>query len=244
MLLVSGYYRIPSKQNPDFYEHHLQRFFRLLKQPILFFTNKETYERIKYFPTHNVTFEICELEDLEIFDTFDKDFWLRQISRDPEKYHTWQVGSIWANKKYFVKKAAVLDPNHTWYMWIDAGCIRKDSWAPYTERFGQRPIDLEPGVYCQLLSPLPEKVHFRYRDQYIAGGLILFHTAYIKKFIDATNTILREYDQLAISGTSDQYVMATTSLSYPWLRTICFKESLDYSIIHCPDAWFFFLAYF
>lgn len=246
MLLVSAYYTIPSKQPPAFYDYHIQRFFKLLAhRKILFFTDSATHERIKGYAGPNVQFQLQEFKNLEVFQTFPHEFWERQITRDPETYHTPHLISLWANKKYFVRKAAELEPSHTWYMWIDAGSIRKDSWDSYTPHFGSRPLPEKPGVYCQLLSPFPkDRLAFHYPDQYIAGAFILFHRDYINLYIEKCSDIQKIYDTYKICGSMDQYIMASCALANPnFVHTICFQDQ-SADVKACPDAWFFFLAVF
>ena len=246
MLLVSAYYTIPSKQPSAFYDYHIKCFFKLLShRPIIFFTDAATHERIKSSAGPNVQFVFQEFKDLEVFQTFPKDFWNRQIARDPEKYHTSELVSIWANKKYFVKRAAELDQSHTWYMWVDAGSIRKDSWEPCTREFGSRPLPTTPGVYCQTLSAIPtSKFAFQYPDQFIAGALILFHKDMILSYIESLTEVQKAYDTFLISGSMDQYIMASAALlNASTIKTICFQDQ-SLSVKACPDAWFFFLALF
>lgn len=151
MIIVTAYYSIPSKQNLEFYQNHIKRFFKNITIPILFFTDAENYSWLKPIASNNCTFILREFDTLPIFQGFPKEFWELQITRDPELYHTWQVGALWANKSHFVNEAIkIQNTSEDWYMWMDAGCIRKDEWEPYLNDFGHRNfIKLEPGIYVQ-----------------------------------------------------------------------------------------------
>lgn len=243
MRIVSAYYKIPSKQPHSFYLENMKRFFEQLKAPILFFTDQEGLVELKPLAKENVEFRVKPFESLEIFKKFDQAFWERQLEHDVEKYHTWQLGAVWANKQHFVKEASTEYPDEDWFLWVDAGCIRKDSWAPYTEKTGLREYPFEPGVYLQCLNPIPrDRIFFRYPDIFIAGGLILFHRDHIDNFITEYHRSLMIYILLRLSGTMDQYIMCTLSQKHPFIH--CVERSVMTQYVQdCPDIWFFFLAF-
>ena len=237
---------IPSKQPHAFYMDNIKRFFRFVNQPVLFFTSREMFKKLSPYAGKNIIFRIVEFKQLEVFNEFPQEFWERQISRDAESYHTWQLGAIWANKKYFVKEAAREFPDKEWFVWIDAGSLRKESWKPFLENFTRRnPIEVQtPSVYIQVLDAIPKnKLYFRVADQHVAGALMLFHRSCIQDFINDYNTILKEYDEVQIAGTSDQYIMASVLIRFScWVGVERMKVvSIPY-VNTCPDPWFFFIS--
>ena len=143
MIIVSAYYNIPSKQSKEFYYQHIKQFFENIKPQILFFTDNENYQILKDLAGSNIQFQIQEFHELEIFKYFPAEFWQEQIKIDPEKYHTWQLGAIWANKSRFVQ-AAMNIVHSEWYMWVDAGSLRE--YYSQIEQFGTRPLPETPGV--------------------------------------------------------------------------------------------------
>jgi len=236
---------IPSKQPHAFYMGNIQRYFRFMKTRVIFYTSQDMFKRLSPYAGKNITFRIVEFKHLEVFKEFPKEFWERQIQRDPESYHTWQLGAIWANKKYFVSAAAKEFPDE-WIMWMDAGCVRKETWAPFVDEFTRRRLPITPSVYAQVLNPFPKDVtFFKYPNVYVAGALILFHRSCIQDYINNYNTILKEYDANSVSATMDQYIMASVMNRYPrWIGVERMKlDIIDY-LNTCPDPWFFFLAYF
>ena len=243
MRIVTAYYKIPSKQPHAFYIKNILNFFKYIKAPVLFFTDQDIFNELSVLSPTNIEFCIKPFEDMAVFKEHPIPFWKTQIRRDPEQYHTWQLGAVWANKKYFVKGASDLYPDE-WFLWVDAGCIRKESWKEYAEKTALRNYPLEPGVYTQCLRPI-DKTVFKYPDQYIAGALIAFHRDYINKYIEAYNTTLNLYNLTGIPGTMDQYIMASlkysTSVLSTFVHFIEIKQMTDY-VQGCPDAWFFFLA--
>lgn len=244
MLLVSAYYDIPSKAPSSFYRPHLRRFFKMIgDRELLFFTSEELLPELQFYAKSaiNTRFVTRPFEAMEIFQTFPIEYWMEHIKLDPYPGHTWQVGAIWANKMNFARKALEMRPEYEWAMWIDAGCIRKDEWAPYVSDFLKRSVahTLSPGVYFQLLNALPtDKDFFVHPEVYIAGALIAFHKAYINDFINEYHRVASLYNQRRLSHILDQYVFATLSKYLTYVKTI------QYDGRPCPDNWFFFLAYF
>jgi hypothetical protein len=239
MKIVSAYYDIPSKQPNTFYFEHIARFFKFIDIPILFFTDSKNLEILKPLANSNVQFQIQEFHELEIFKEFPPEFWQEQIKIDPEKYHTWQLGAIWANKPFFVKKAFELFPEE-WYMWVDAGCVRTNSWKNILENFGKQPIILEPAVYVQSFYSIPNKLFFQYPDTYIAGSHILFHKKYMNTFVESYGETLKMYEKNRISLTSDQYIMASMIVqNCEFLKIILYDSS-----IYVPEPSFLFFARF
>lgn len=247
MLLVSCYYNIPSKNSKDFYFSQIENFFNFLQDvKIIFFTDQENYAELKKFAKDNIHFCIISFDSLRVFSEFNKEFWDRQVERDIEKYHTWQLAALWANKKYFVQEASELFPENEWYMWTDSGCIRDKYWEKTCINFTKRNIELQEGIYVQLLNKIPDsKIFFQFPDMYTAGALILFHKNFIYKFISDYNNMLIIYDLNNISGNSDQHIMSSlvvrnqTNIKPILYDSICceIKETIF-------DKWFFFLGLF
>jgi hypothetical protein len=233
MIIVSGYYTIPSKKSKEFYYEHIKRFFRKLNwQKIIFFTDQENLDSLKLFAGPNVQFVLQEFDDLPIFQDFSQEFWKRELLFEHKKYHkchTWQLGVLWASKSYFVRRASELVDDE-WFIWVDAGCVRKDEWN--LDDFTNRNTFSESGVYVQLLTQLASKEFFEFPDVFIAGSHILFHRSYIQSFIDSYNEQMNKYIKNNFSTISDQYIMASMCKNTSFLKTVSYT-------ISCPDKWFF-----
>lgn len=238
MLIVTAYYDIPSKQPASFYYEHMRRFFEYIDAPVLFFTDARNYEKLKPLAQNNVTFKIQEFEDMMIFKSFPIELWKDRLSRDPEKYHTWQLGALWSNKPGFVRQAAEVFPEHMWYMWVDVGCVRTDGWKDTLRAFGKRPAPSIPGVYLQLLNKLPSsRRYFSFPDIFIAGSHCLFHKDFIHPFLDGFYKVLSEYDARGNSLTMDQYILATMTYDYSFIIPLTQQCATI-------DMWFFFFSAF
>jgi len=233
MIIVSAYYNIPSKQPKEFYYKHIQRFFQKLSwQKIIFFTDQENFDSLKVFAGPNVQFVLQEFGSLPIFKDFPQEFWKQQIQIDPEPYHTWQLGAIWASKSYFVRRASELS-DEQWFIWVDAGCVRKDEWN--LDDFTCRDTFSESGVYIQLLNPLPKQDFFQfnsYQTDYIAGSHILFHRSKIDLFIESYKEVVNTYIQNKMCVIDDQYIIASMCKDSSFLKVVPHN-------ISCPDKWFF-----
>ena len=233
MIIVTCYYNIPSKQSKEFYYENIKRFFRKLGwQTIVFYTDQENYDNLKHFSGLNVVFVIKPFENLPIFTDFSQEFWKQQILLDPEKYHTWQVAALWASKSYFIKETSNNYVND-WFMWVDAGSVRTDTWD--LVNFTRKRNFETPGIYLQLLNHIPkDKNFFRYPDSFVAGSHIVFHRSYIDVFIDNYKETIKKYVDATHPLINDQHVIASMTKFCPFLIPILYNN------ISCPDKWFFF----
>ncbi len=244
-IIVSAYYKIPSKQSHDFYVPYLKNFFSYLgHRKIIFFCDNEIHEEIKTFNINlnNVIFIIKNFNELSKLNKFPMEFWQKHIELDEEKYHRAELGIIWASKEEFIKEASEYLPDDEWFIWVDAGCIRTELWAEECKNFLRRAKSLSKGVYLQALNIPPlEQIFFKFNRgiNYIAGAIILVHKDYIEKLIDTYDEILNVYDKNNIPVIMDQYILASiyTIIKPEWLHLIKYDNQ------PVPDKWFFFLGY-
>lgn len=234
MIIVSCYYNIPSKRCKEFYYENIKRFFtKLTWQKIVFFTDEENLDSLKVFAGPNVQFMLEEFNNLPIFQDFSSEFWKEQILLNPEKYHSWQLGALWASKSYFVRTASHVSEDE-WLIWVDAGCVRTEEWN--LNDFTRRNTFSEPGTYLQLLKPLPSKELFEFPNVFVAGSHILFHRSKIHSYIQSYKEIVNKYIQNKKCIINDQYVMASMA------KTCNFLIPILYDNAYCPDKWFFFFS--
>jgi len=233
MIIVSGYYTIPSKKSKEFYYGHIQRFFKKLTwQKIIFFTDQENFLSLRHFARSNVQFVLQNFNDLPVFQDFSEEFWKEQMKSNPEQYQTWQLGAIWASKSYFIRRASELSHDE-WFVWVDAGCVRTEDWN--LNNFTRRNTFSDPGVYVQLLHALPSKDLFELPDVFIAGSHILFHRSKIDFYIESYKENINKYIQNKKCIINDQYVIASMCKDSSFLKLVSYNVS-------CPDKWFFFFS--
>jgi hypothetical protein len=238
-LLVSAYYRIPSKQPHSFYQEHLKRFFRFLAgKPIVFFCEDAMQQEIRGYgvPLDTVEFITIPVAQLPELSRISHAKWDESCRRDPEKYHTPQLGMIWCCKKEFVRIASERHPEVNWFTWVDAGCIRENGWENSCRGFTTRQIrNLAPGVYIQCIVPIKPKEFYQYPAIHIAGAIIHFHRQYIHKFIDSYLEQVNRYHTNKKPFVMDQYIYASMlTLENDWLHAVPNRKP-------CIDQWFFFL---
>jgi len=251
MLIVTAYYKIPNKVKAthgvadahSFYMEHMKRLFKYIKTPILFFTDVECHKELRVYARDNVEFVIYPFEEIRSIKQYSIPFWEMETKHDGMPYNTWQLGAIWANKKYFVEEASERRPNNEWYVWMDAGCIRSDEWEDYLEDFTNRDYILKEGVYMQALRPTPSDFLYCIRlngnaqtHSFIAGAIIVFHKTYIKKYIESYTEMVKEYIYENISVYDDQHIMSSIAQRYSWIYPI---QTIAKAL---PDIWFLFLA--
>jgi len=236
-IIVSAYFKIPSKKGHNEYVYYLQRFFRSIRHPLIFFTTEDVKNEIIRFGYNltNINFQIMKLEDLKAWN-LGKDFWLRQGIRDVEKYHTPELAAIWYEKKEFVKRAIEIVPNNV-YIWCDAGCIRNDESEIALKEFGTRSSLNDDKIHLQHIHKLPYKKFYTYPDVRIAGAIIVGNSSAWNNYSKLYDIILKEYDNAGISCNMDQYIISS---SYDLLNNLF--------VLHVPpkesnvDQWFFFLG--
>lgn len=236
-LIVSAFFKIPSKQPYNFYYNHLQRWFRSIKCPIIFFTSEDVYHdiiKMGYSLSH-VQFEIMSVNDFTAW-KLGREFWERQMNRDPEKYHTPELAAIWYEKKEFVQRACQMTDADV-FIWCDAGAIRNDISEKAAQCFGLRNMNInDDRIHIQCINTIQYSMYYTYPACKYAGAIIAGNRDAWKQFAIIYNHIVKEYDNAGVSCNSDQYIMMSCNDHIPKL----FYE-------HVPstseiDPWFFFLA--
>jgi len=238
-MIVSAYYKIPSKKPHSFYVAHLQRWIRsVINTPVLFFTTEDVKAEIESwgYPLSHITFEILNFSQLSGW-SLGADFWNRQKLRDPESYHTPELAVVWYEKKEFVRRAIEKFPNENIFIWCDAGCIRNDL-SEITARngFGTRRLLDDDKIHLQYIRTIPVEKFYKYPTICIAGAIIAGNkTAWLSHCI-LYDSVIREYDRNNVCVNMDQYIIKSCVDLNPLLYTL---EKPNNTL----DKWFFFLGY-
>jgi len=238
-VVVSAYFQIPSKKPHAFYIPHLQRFFRSLKTPLVFFTTPDVEAEIRGwgFDLRTVQFIHTRIPDLTAFQTYSPSFWARQKQRDPEPYHTPELAAVWFEKKEFVLRAMTMVDAKV-FIWCDAGCVRNAASEAALGIFGLRSAtNLQDGrLHLQQIRPIQPKAFYQYPDVSIACAIIAGNRDAWTAHSALYNETLNEYDAFGTSGDSDQYVTLRCTDKRPLLYVLHPPPS------DCPvESWFFFL---
>lgn len=230
MIIVSAYYKIPSKSTHGAYVPNLIRWFRSIRGTIHFFTTQDVIDELRtHVSVDHVIFHLLPFEQLTAMTKWGRPFWERQKARDPETYHTPELGMIWYEKKRFVERIMELYPDEPMFCWCDAGCIRDDASEHAATKFGTRGVQLNDDMihfqtvgpyvfkqfyhYEKIVDPITRVEHFP--DTCIAGAIIIGNrtawTQYIKQYDD----MLKKYDEYGHCGISDQYISYSCISSTP-----------------------------
>jgi len=202
-----------------------------------FFTTDDVKAEIESLvSTGNVVFHILPFESLTAL-TLGRTFWEEQYSRDPERYHSPELGMIWFEKQWFVNRVIQIDQASV-FVWCDAGCIRDDKTEHAAKLFGRRGVSMDDGkMHLQQVSPMSSKPFYRYPDVSIAGAIMIGNREAWAGFNSQYMVSLREYHAAAISAISDQYVIARCVNTHP-----------EHYVLHKPPVsiceWFSFLEVF
>lgn len=220
-VIVSAYFKIPSKQPHEVYIRYIRNFFASVSVDVVFFTSADILTDLGSIPK-NVTICLTSLASLE---DFGMDFWTRQSSRDTERYHTPQLGIIWYAKKTCVLRAMRLRPSESVFIWCDAGCIRDDACLSAASQFGRRTnINLNDGsLHVQELIDQEidlTKMFHTFPERWIAGAIIAGNRQAWTHYKTIYDAMLDEYDDAGVSACSDQYVTASCIQRHPAFFTL------------------------
>lgn len=135
--VVTAFFPMKSKFTPHQYIEWIKPFWSEIKCKLVFFTSEEYAPLIESIcSTDNKRIITMNLDDLEAYKKFSKEFWLNEEKKDHETNHSADLYAIWYEKKEFVKKAIVMNPfNTNKFVWCDAGICRSESWIPHVTYF-------------------------------------------------------------------------------------------------------------
>src|SRR3989338_7400124 len=124
--VVSAYYQIPSKFQPEIYMNWIHNFIQI-PCDLVFFSEGQNLEKIKSMTTRkNVIFIDLKFTDTYFQKAKYRIIWKKHKKMDHESYHTPELYSIWHEKTKFVLRAIKLNPfKSDKFLWVDAGCFRE-----------------------------------------------------------------------------------------------------------------------
>ena len=198
-------------------------------------------------PLHIVELPFTELDTWVRW----KDRWIADWDKDHEKaHHTPQLYAIWAQKAFFVDRAAALNPfGSEHFFWCDIGALRTEPPAavyanfPDIARFPADDRIVMSAVHA--LEAGDTKKHedgivgdFRYVDR-IVGGLWGGTAQACKQWLQAYTTQLEAYFRAGRFAGKDQSVMLSAYLADRSLAYIL-QPTLSPTV---ADPWFFLLHF-
>lgn len=235
--IVSAYFKIPGKKSHEWYLTHLVRFFRGVRGTVVFFTTPDVIDDIqKYTTVDHVRIVYMKFEECCAFSSvWGREFWERQYSRDPERYHSPELGAVWYEKREFVKKAMdIADANI--YIWCDAGCVRNEISEKCLQAFGKRKLfDANDGrIHLQMVGQAGDFKFYVYPNVCVGCAIICGNRSAWTSYRTVYDDMLMNYDKHEVSGISDQYITQSCIQKRPELFMLHAEESII-------DKWFKFL---
>ena len=231
-LIVSCYYKIPSKADHSKYMLWIEKFLKSTGNHIVFFTTEDLIPDFLKIRDTNITYITELFSNLNAIKQYGYDFWTENNKLDPEKYHTPELGILWYEKKEFVIKTIEKYPADV-YIWCDAGCVRQD--APiYT--FGSN-IDSETinKLNIQILNENISNEFYRYPDIKVAGAIMYGNKEAWLNYKNIYDFTLQKYVSNKLCVNSDQYITGSALYTNPEY----FNQHIHMN--SCIDKWFFFL---
>ena len=239
-IIVSAYFKIPSKASHEFYLPHLQRFLGGIHGHIVFFTTNDLKPMCEELRgSLPITFVVLDtIYDMVAFKKYGRQFWLDQCNLDVEKYHTPEVAAVWYNKKEFVKQAIeIVGDDSVPYIWCDAGCVRDNAWLPIIHTFGYNTERIpKDKLMVQCFGCIPNQRFFKYPDSYLAGAIIAGYKDTWIECSDLYDLTLLQYVEAKITCNSDQNIWTSAIVQYP-------SKFLCVVVADFINKWFYFLKY-
>jgi hypothetical protein len=235
--IVSAFYKIPSKMPYEWYLPKIINFFKSVRAvPVVFFTTPDVIEDVqKYTTTEHAKIVYLPFEDLNAFKKYGIAFWERQKSRDPQEYHTYQLGAVWYEKKEFVIRAVDIQRSEV-YIWCDAGCVRDQLSCTLGAQFGTRTnYNINDNrMHIQKISEQSTQDFYRFDYKFVGGAIIAGNALAWMSYSELYDTILLKYDLNEVPAIMDQYIMKSCIDVRPELFVLYDQNSTI-------DKWFKFL---
>lgn len=227
--IVSAYFKIPSKQPHEWYLPHLVRFFCSVRGNVIFFTTPDVIDDIQnYTKVDHVRVVYMKFEDSHALSSaWGREFWERQYSRDPERYHSPELGAVWYEKREFIKKAMDITDAKV-YIWCDAGCVRDKLSETCLEAFGKRTLfDTNDGrIHLQIVNENPSNSEFyAFPNMFVGGAIVCGNKSAWTSFRSVYDETLREYDENGITGIPEQNITHSCIRKQPELFMLHYEQT-------------------
>lgn len=242
-LLISGYFKLPSKRPHAHYIPYLNNFFKTVQCQCVFFTSEEVHAEIKDIVPSNVRIHIFNVNDMTALTQYGREFWDHHAKLDFVKGcgHTPELGMIWYEKKEFVLRAMKMYPDYPSYIWCDAGSIRDDLSVQKATLFGFRDPQwlLDDRLHVQGVSwtpgnPAPIPMFQTCGSRYIGCSILAgTKTAWLNYKV-LYDQVIAEYSKRGIYCIDDQYVTVGCLYLYP-------THFVQHNEPSQVDEWFKFL---
>jgi hypothetical protein len=236
--VVTAYYRVPSKHNPERYLRWMENMLSL-QDPMVIFTQTEFVTHIAEFRSHALNRTVIvplSLYDLPIGAAFPTEFWEDQLNRDPEKdiHRSFQLFWIWLSKSWFVSATIQMNFFDSGiFVWSDIGCFRKPNYnfktmvlhpetVPVNEVLQMATRKVKPPKDALFNDKFNQSSHLYHSGSQFAGYrtvLLTFH----EYFLHTIDHFLQHNMTIA----EDQAVLQSTCLLHPDICAYVERKHVD-----------------
>ena len=244
--VVSCYYKVPSKHNHNNYTLWIQNLLLNIKCNIIIFTSSDLvsyFEKIKKINNElNLIIIVKELNELDILNKYNIDFWDNQYKIDP----TSNIGRnkecyiIWNSKMNFVKEAIKLNPfNSDKFIWNDIGSMRNNYFSNFISHYPLYNNISFDKLDIILIQDYKDKTQEYYQNEvHLAGSMFGTSKDIFLKIIDLFYKYLDEYIQNNLFIGCDQQILSTINIKHPELFNIInpYVNNMNDELI---DKWFY-----
>lgn len=260
--IVTAFFNFSKKKfDTNAYHYWINNYLPYVNNPMVIFTDKESYELIKQIRSPYEMKTDIIIIDIKDFYTYKYlDHWKKDIERDHEKnYHSIELYMIWNEKTNFLKLAIDKNKfNSDYFIWTDIGMIREEYYKPLLNNFpNNKKIESLDKSKIYLLNFIPniDKENLKYvinidfdniypTEKYrfkscIGGGVIFGHKNAINEWFKEYYEMLELFVKADYFAGKDQSIMANVCVKNPNLVKLIQPEESPYN-----NDWFYMLHYF
>jgi glycosyltransferase involved in cell wall biosynthesis len=228
--VVTAYYPMKSKFEISDYMKWLE-FWKSQPCNLVFFTSQEfvpLIENLRQNYKEKTNVIALDFNNLEAFQKYGKNFWMKEKEKDFESYHNYELYAIWYEKKEFVKKAITLNPfSTTKFVWCDAGICRQDGWREHIRKFPLSYIIPDNKFLVLRITDFEQFDDFL-KINCVGGGILAARKELWLEFSDKYDKMLNRYIFLNKFVGKDQSIIASMVKETPeFFQLIKRPENFD-----------------
>jgi len=197
---------------------------------LVFFTSKifvPFIENIRMRLIEKTKIIVVEFEEFEAFKRYGKSFWIHELEKDHEKYHTIDLYAIWYEKKEFVKKAIELNPFFTnKFVWCDAGICRLEKWIPHVKSFPKAYKIPEDKFFVLQINDFLKEDNFQ-KINCVGGGILAASKKVWLSYYTKYDTMIEKYIVQNKFVGKDQIIIASMIKEEPDFFEMLGRNNLD-----------------
>lgn len=147
IVLVSSYYPLThSKHSHSTYNFWIKSFLNIINCKIIIYTTLSFYNAFfkkelfniskKRYHFFNFNFTFPDIFDVPCLKNLSKAYQkIHDIDRE-KKIHNPYLYAIWNGKICFLREATLIYPNHSFFFWVDSGCVRDFIYQSLFDNYG------------------------------------------------------------------------------------------------------------